>query len=378
MHGPSRSVLEAHETKLLGSMRRREKPPSVNAEKDEWKAKAERLERKNEELRLRCAGLSRTIRELGEVNSMLRASIAERGRELERAHSRIAALGSAVDRRPVRHMAEPPHRGREERRKAEELSIELIDARRRERRAVELGGVLRRRVADERAAIERCELKCRALEAEVADARAAVDREREATKRERASASHAKKTVERLRATNDDLKAKLSDSATLADEQRLRFADARKRLEAARDAARAQALDRQRDADAAKDECLALKTKLSQTQAQPVRRSLDRFSMDNHTEKFAHTVAKSMKSRDKSRLVKSPPEILTDDDEDNDTPPPRSSTTLPPPPPSHPVSSQLPGESRDKLLPTRTDPTTARFERLQATFNRVVSSQRRR
>lgn len=442
-------VLEEHEATFLGKSTHKKKPlvevstamfpddeeleeeafsdvcsvrSSTFASKKNWRERCERLERKNEELRLRLTGLTRSIRESGRTHAALKESLAEREGELSRARQRIAALGTAAVERPA--VREVVRTSREERRKVDELSIELIEAKRRERRAVEIGSALRRRVGEERERIERAEERSRLLEMALKEAREEADREREKGKRERAAAVAAKTNRDRLEEVNADLRARLEQAAAIADEQRSRFHAAKQKLETARDLARAKSLDENNKAQLARDECLALKAELasaraSERRSQRLRQVLDRVPQyDDDEYEFEElqprtklgdvinrvparedslarpgkekqsrkAVAKRnsspvKQSRKEERLVvipasKSRPRLDEDeaaedpstDDED------RLPSSLPRQDPQRPKIS----EEKPTSLPPRVDKTTARFERLRATFDRVASSQNRR
>lgn len=366
---------------------------STRAARRRSREKTEKLERRNAELKLRVAGLSRSVRELGEANAELKAALREREGELGRARARVAALSSAVDRSPPAAPAVDRQRSRDERRKLDEVAVDLVEARRRERRAVELGSALRRRVSDERANVDRAEERCRALEAALSEARAEADRERERAKRERAAAAQAKRLRERLEQSNADLRTRLDDETAIAVETKCRFAAARKRLEAARDAAATRAHDEKARADAARDECLALKAQLaarrtSERAREALRRERpDREALRRERPDEPPRLGDLLKGvpRDEPLLRHAPKRrAWSVDDDDDDVPPeprqpPKPTNALPRgshgATEAHPRGSPEPAKT---ALPQRAEPPTARFERLQATFDRIASSARRK
>ncbi|KAH8062446.1 hypothetical protein JL722_3364 [Aureococcus anophagefferens] len=110
-------------------------------------SRRERDAKKQSELRLRCAGLSRSVRELGDSNALKE--------ELELATTSLSRAAAADESGAARTA----------RKKMEDLRSDVADARRREKRAVELGAALRKRVAEERQRAEDAEASAAALEA---------------------------------------------------------------------------------------------------------------------------------------------------------------------------------------------------------------------
>lgn len=349
---------------------------------EDARPKRKQLEAKNDELKLRVAGLTRSIRELTDTNSRLRVQLDDRDAEVARLKSRVAAL-SQVQRPPV--SPEPRVRDtRDDRRRLDSLSTELVEARRRERRAVELGSALRRRAHDERDRAERAEDRAAALERSARDLRTDVDRTKDQRKKDQRAAVHAKQALAHAEARCDELRDHLKQAKADLDEHRSRFAARRKELDTARAHDRANSLETERQLQDARDECLALRTRLATFVA---RR--EPASVSSST---ARCPPREKPARPAPPLPepasKEPPPLVRDfwadddDDEDDDGEWGNRSPSTTKSVSRRQREVEVPRRSApapEKQQPARkSDPAAARFERLQARFNRVVHSHRSR
>uniref|UniRef100_A0A7S3JQB1 Uncharacterized protein n=1 Tax=Aureoumbra lagunensis TaxID=44058 RepID=A0A7S3JQB1_9STRA len=221
------------------------------------------LERKNEELRLRVAGLSKTIRELSEAKAKLTFELEERDEEIKKCRTRLAAMattrGLSKGGSPI--ILHHPTSSTTDKKRVDTLTEALNEARRRERRAVELGSSLRRRLSEEREradAAEQTVTELRELlataETEAARQRSNLKRAVSATQRAKQHAANLELNANKFRALNANLERDLD----LASKN---FAIKKRQLEQAKLDALTHADHQSKRAAAAREECLALRAK---------------------------------------------------------------------------------------------------------------------
>ena len=330
----------------------------------------ERDAKKQSELRLRCAGLSRSVRELGDANARLKEELELARDDLARSRARCATLAQAVTHARQEPPPAVPFRAaqaaadesgaaaRTARKKMEELRSDVADARRREKRAVELGAALRKRVAEERQRAEDAEASAAALEAALGAV--TKDRDAAATRLQRAREAHGRKD-DRAESLAEKARAAAQREQELVDqlaEQRKRHGKQRRDLEKRRHDAERRADAETRNAQALRDECLALRARVHSAAAAkrvdalfdaPRRRPLD--DDNKRPEPAPPPPPPPPPKRDEPKTFWSDDD---DDDDDDEAPPP---APAPRPAPRPRVE--------------RRDDATARYERLQATFSRL-------
>ena len=308
-------------------------------------------------LKLRIAGLSGAVREVTAEKHLVEQEREALKRELDRERRRKSVTPTPTQ---IERKSDDIALKREllaARDAATEVKAALQDARKRERRAVELGGALRRRVGDERVRADTAEAACGELRRRLA----AAESEKDADNRRLA----ARRDADRRR--NESY----ADFAKAA-------AEASKREEVLWDQlreARAQASRRARDLDA-----------LRRT-AEDRAEAAEREGRQLHDEVDA---LRSKLGREPKRRTR-PPQPSPSPPRRAPSPSPLPPRRAPSPPPpaqrsywSEPDSSEEAPtpprrrkavQARTRVVPRRDD-ATARYERLQAAFERVTRSSR--
>jgi chromosome segregation ATPase len=299
-----------------------------------------------ERLKLRIAGLSGAVREVTAEKHLVEQERKALKRELDRERRRKAVTPTPTQ---IERKSDDIALKREllaARDATTQVKAALQDARKRERRAVELGGALRRRVGDERVRADTAEAACGELRRRLA----AAESEKDADNRRLA----ARRDADRRR--NESY----ADFAKAA-------AEASKREEALRDQlreARAQASRRARDLDALR--------RTAEDRAEAAEREGRR--LHDEVDALCSKLGREPKRRTR------PPQPSPS--------PPRRAPSPPPPAQrsywSEPDSSEEAPtpprrrkavQARTRVVPRRDD-ATARYERLQAAFERVTRSSR--